>query len=107
MADLVKKLVAGIIRTFMAPLLVWLVKKGIFTTSEAAQWAADVAIYGGTAAWAAWAWIAAHRGQLTALAILKPATIAEVDRKLKSGDTPPLTTPKTDVPVLPSQGVPS
>ena len=106
MAELVKKLIAGVIRTFMAPLLVWLVKKGIFTTSDAAQWAAEVSIYGATAAWAAWAWANAHRAQLTALAMKWPSSLADLSLKLKLRDTPALTTSKTDVPVLPSQGAP-
>ena len=100
MPELLQKVLTGVLRTFLAPLLVWLVNKDIITSSESGQLVAEVSIYVGIALWSLFAWIKAHRTQLTALAMPKGSTLEQLADKIKSGETAPVATPADATPII-------
>ncbi len=100
MPELLQKILTGVLRTFLAPLLVWFVDKGILTSADTAQLVAQIAIYTGVGLWALFDWIKAHRTQLTALAMPKGSTLEMLADKIKAGETPPVSTPSDATPII-------
>lgn len=87
MSDLLIKVLNGVLRVVMAPILVWLVNKNILTTDESLKLVAEIAAYAVPILWAIWAWIQAQREKHTALAMPEGSTPAELKDQVKSGQT--------------------
>lgn len=103
MPELVQKILTGVLRTFLAPLLVWMVDKGWLTQADTAQLIAQVVIYAGVGLWALRDWIKAHRTQLTALAMPKGSTLDMLAEKVKAGETPRIATSADATPIITKQ----
>ena len=100
MSELLKKVFLGVLRTFLAPLVVWLVNHEIITNNDSAQFIAEVSAYGLVAVWAAWSWMSAHRAQLVALAMSPGSTLKALANRLKDGHTVDLMTGATETPIV-------
>lgn len=99
MSDLVTKVLTGVLRVVMAPILTWLINKNIITSDESVKLVAEVFAYAVPIAWAIWAWIRSHKEVLTALTN-RVTTMQQVKAVVASGQAPAVSTPNNVQPTL-------
>lgn len=98
MSDLMVKVLTGVLRVVMAPILTWLISKNIISSDESVKLVAEVFAYLVPSAWTVLAWIRQHRTQMTALAMPKGSTPADLLAQMATGYTAPALTPVDSAP---------
>lgn len=112
MSPLMLSIIAGLFRVLLAPLVDWLNRTGVLSADANVQFATELTAIVGSAAWAIYAWVQAHRKQATTLAVMntltppttKNVTSADIDAVMKAGDTAAAATPKDEAPTLTGTG---
>jgi hypothetical protein len=100
MSDLIQKILVGLLRLALVPVVNWLINHGIITDDESVKLVAEVASWLAIGGWLVWSYIKAHRKTLTALTMPKGATLAELDAKMRAGSLPSITTGRTETPKI-------
>jgi hypothetical protein len=60
MSPLMTKLLTGVLRVWLAPILSWLVDQSVLSEHETTELIGQIVAWGGPAVWAAYAWWQAH-----------------------------------------------
>jgi hypothetical protein len=98
MTDLLTKIVLGLLRVVMAPIITWLISKNIITSDDSVKLLTEVAAYTVSIGWTIYAYIHAHRKQLLALTMSKGSTLAQLHDKMAT-ETVALSTPVDATPI--------
>lgn len=98
MSELIAKVLTGVLRVVMAPILTWLINKQIISSNESVNLVAEIFAYLVPIGWTVWAWINAHRATVTALAMQKGSTMLDLKDSINNGETASVTTPTNMAP---------
>lgn len=98
MNPILEKMLGSIIRHVLTLVVPFFVARGIWTPEEATGYvtAAVAAIL--VIGWSLWEKFSSQRNLVTALTMPANSTQAQVETKVKSGDTPPVTLQKNETP---------
>lgn len=87
MSELIRKVLTGVLRVIMAPILTWLISQNIISSDESVKLIAEIFAYLIPISWSVWAWIKAQREKHTALAMPKNSTPKELKDQMATGRT--------------------
>lgn len=104
-SELIVKVLTGVLRVLLLPILTWLIDHGILTSDESLQLVAEIASYVIVVGWAIWSYIRHHRAEMTALAMPKGSTLADLKDQMHSGAVASALTPTDQAPIIvPKEG---
>jgi hypothetical protein len=96
--DLLLKILGGLLRIVIGPIVTWLMNQGIITSDESVKLYAELTTYAVALGWSIYAWVKAHKKQIMALTMPAGSTFAQLKDRLET-HTVDVTTPADVVPV--------